>query len=189
VGPVRTELLEPGGWTIDAVYSFVTFTVEHFTVSYARGLAAGPTGRIVIGQQLLDSSVDATIDATTVTTGNAARDAKIHGPDVLDVERFPTIEFQSTRLRDLGDGQFRLDGNLVLHGVTRPVTLALSFNGVVTDTWGKARLGMTATTTLLRDQFGAGAWGHAALAMGGFMVPHAVKVVIDIEATEDTGSP
>jgi hypothetical protein len=74
---------------------------------------------------------------------------------------------------------------LTIHGVTKDVSLDLVFNGVVTDTWGKRRLGVTATTELCRDDFGAGEWGHVLLPGGGFMVPRHLKVTLDIEATKE----
>jgi polyisoprenoid-binding protein YceI len=178
-------LPEPGTWTIDTVHSFVAFSVEHFTVAFARGISSGPTGSITIAEDPTASEVEAVIDVSTITTGNAARDEKIQGPDVLDIEHFKTIDFRSNSLRELGENHYALDGELTLHGVTRPVTLDLTVNGVVEDTWGKTRLGLTATTDLQRDEFGSGDWGHRALAAGGFMVPHSVQVTLEIEATKD----
>jgi YceI-like domain len=84
-----------------------------------------------------------------------------------------------------GENYFELGGRLTIHGVTKDVSLDLVFNGVVTDTWAKRRLGVTATTELSRDDFGAGEWGHVHLPGGGFMVPHHLKVTLDIEATKD----
>ena len=174
-----------GSWTIDSVHSFVEFAVEHFTVAFARGIAAGLTGTIIVSDDLVASSVQASIDASTLTTANASRDEKIKGPDVLDIERFPTIDFISRTLRPVSSERYALDGDLTMHGVTRSVTLDLKVNGVVTDTWGKTRLGLTATTDLKRSEFGAGEWGHRALAGGGFMVPDALIVTLEIEATHD----
>jgi polyisoprenoid-binding protein YceI len=183
--PPPYEDPETGRWTIDAVHSFVSFRVVHMNVSYARGIAAGPTGTITIAPNLLDSSVEATIDASTLTTLNPVRDAKMRGPEALDVDRFRTIEFVSTGLWLSGENYYELGGRLRIHGVTRDVSLDLVFNGVVTDTWGKPRLGVTATTELSREDFGVGEWGHALMPGGGFMVPHRLKVTLDIEATKD----
>jgi hypothetical protein len=83
------------------------------------------------------------------------------------------------------ENYYELCGQLTIHGVTKAVSLDLVFNGVVTDTWGKQRLSVTATTELSRDDFGAGKWGHVPLPGGGFMVPHHLKVTLDIEATKD----
>ena len=176
---------EPGRWTIDTVHSFVSFNILHMNVSYARGMAVGPAGTIVIAPNLLDSSVEATIDASTLTTLNPVRDAKLRGPELLDVEQYGAIHFVSTALWSSGENYYELSGQLTIHGVTKDVSLDLVFNGVVTDTWGKRRLGVTATTELSRDDFGAGEWGHVLLPAGGFMVRHRLNVTLDIEATKD----
>lgn len=178
-------LPEPGSWTIDSMHSFVTFTVEHFTVNFARGLASGPTGTIHIAPDLLSSAVNATIDVETLTTGNALRDEKVLGPDVLDVATYPRIEFSSRALTESGPGRYALAGDLTIHGVTRPVTLDVVLHGVITDTWGKNRLGLTATAEIKRSEFGVLKFGHVPLATGGFMVPDTVRVALDIEATRD----
>jgi len=178
-------LPEPGSWTIDSMHSFVTFTVEHFTVNFARGLASGPTGTIHIAPDLLSSAVNATIDVETLTTGNALRDEKVLGPDVLDVATYPRIEFSSRALTESGPGRYALAGDLTIHGVTRPVTLDVVLHGVITDTWGKNRLGLTATAEIKRSDFGVLKFGHVPLATGGFMVPDTVRVALDIEATRD----
>ncbi|HEY6496993.1 MAG TPA: YceI family protein [Trebonia sp.] len=179
------QLPSPGTWTIDSTHSFVTFTVEHFTVALARGITAGPTGTITVGTDPLASAVTASIDVSTLTTANKARDEKILGPDVLDAARFPSIDFASRALREAAPGQYALDGNLTLHGVTRPVTLDVTPRGVVSDTWGKTRLGLTATVEIKRSEFDVLKFGHVALAAGGFMVPDGLRVTLEIEATRD----
>lgn len=176
---------EPGTWTIDSTHSFVTFTVQHFTVAFAHGLTAGPTGSITIAEDPLASSVQASIDVSTLATGNKIRDEKIQGPDVLDVAQYPTIDFVSGALRQQSSGHYALDGNLTMHGVTQPVTLDLTVNGVITDTWNKTRLGLTATTEIKRSDFDVLKWGHVPLAAGGFMVPDSLQVTIELEATRD----
>jgi polyisoprenoid-binding protein YceI len=183
--PPPDEGPEPGRWSIDSVHSFVSFSVLHMNVSYARGMAVGPSGTITIAPDLLDSSVEATIDVASLTTLNPVRDAKMRGPELLDVERYKTIDFVSTGLRSSGEDRYELDGRLTIHGVTKDVALDLVFNGVITDTWGKRRLGVTASTELSRDDFGAGEWGHVLLPGGGFMVPRHLIVTLDIEATKD----
>ncbi len=182
---VNTSLPEPGTWTIDSMHSFVTFTVEHFTVALARGLASGPAGTIRITPDLPSSSVNAAIDAATLTTGNSLRDEKVLGADVLDVATYPTIDFSSRGLTESAPGRYALAGELTIHGVTRPVTLDLVFHGVITDTWGKNRLGLSATAEIKRGDFGVLKFGHVPLAGGGFMVPDTVRVALDIEATRD----
>jgi polyisoprenoid-binding protein YceI len=109
--PLAYEDPEPGRWTIDAVHSFVSFSVLHMNVSYARGIAVGPTGTITIAPNLLDSSVEATIDASTLTTLNPVRDAKIRGSELLDVDRYRTIDFVSTGLWSSGENYYELGGH------------------------------------------------------------------------------
>jgi len=182
---VTTSVPEAGNWTIDSMHSFVTFTVEHFTVALARGLASGPTGTISITPDVLSSSVSASINVATITTGNAIRDEKVLGPDVLDVASYPTIDFSSRALTERSPGRYALEGELTIHGVTRPVTLDLGLRGVIADTWGKTRLGLTATAEIQRSDFGVLKFGHVPLAAGGFMVPDTVRITLDIEATRD----
>jgi polyisoprenoid-binding protein YceI len=183
------RLPEPGIWTIDSTHSFVAFTVEHFTVAFARGIASGPTGTITIAADPASSSVRASIDVSTLTTASTARDEKILGPDVLDAEKYPTIDFASAGLRAVSAGKYKLDGDLTIHGITRPQSLDLTVNGVITDVWNKARLGVTATTEINRSDFDVLKFGYVALAAGGFMVPDAVHVTLEIEATKDEPAP
>jgi polyisoprenoid-binding protein YceI len=167
------------------MHSFVVFAVEHFTIAMAQGIAAGPKGTITVAPDLLASSVQASIDAATISTANAMRDERIHGPDVLDVARYPTIDFASTAVTEIGPGSYAVDGDLSMHGLTRQVTLDLTVRGVVTDTWGKTRMGVAATTTIRRSDFDVLKFGHVALAAGGFMVPDALRISLEIEATMD----
>lgn len=178
-------LPEPGTWTIDSMHSFVVFTVEHFTVALAQGITAGPNGTITIAPDPLSSSVQASIDAATITTANTMRDERLRGPDVLDVTKYPTIDYSSSSLTEAGPGRYTVNGDLTLHGVTRPVTLDLTVRGVITDTWGKTRMGLAATATIKRSDFDVLKFGHVALAAGGFMVPDALRITLAIEATRD----
>ena len=174
----------PGLWTIDPVHSFVTFAVEHLTISLARGLASGPVGTITVAPDVIGSSVEASIDVSTLTTGSTARDRTMLGPDGLDLEQIATIDFRSTEVRPLADNRLDVDGLLSLRGVTRPVPLAVVVNGWVTDNHGVVHLGLSATATLRRDEFGFGAWGHIPIPGGGFIVPNTVRITLDIEALQ-----
>lgn len=178
-------LPEPGSWTIDSMHSFVTFTVQHFTIAFARGLASGPSGTITIAPDVLSSAVQASIDVSTLRTGNAMRDEKVLGPDVLDVASYPTIDFSSRALSADSQGRYELEGDLTIHGVTRRITLDLTVHGAITDTWGRSRLGLTATADIRRSDFGVLKFGHVPLAAGGFMVPDTVHITLDVEATRD----
>lgn len=183
-----TSRPEPGTWTIDPVHSFVQFTVRHFGVAWARGISNGPTGKITLAENPVDSKVEASIDASTVASGHPMRDNELRGPKVLDVEKFPTIDFVSSSLKPKGGDRFDLDGQLTLHGVTRPVTLDVTFNGHLVDTFNKKRLGISATTELHRNDFEIGQFGSVPLSSGGIMVPDEVTVTLELEATKEEAS-
>jgi polyisoprenoid-binding protein YceI len=178
-----------GIWTIDSARSFVTFSAEYLVVAFARGLASGPTGDILIGYPLTHSSVKASISTSTFTTGNQEHDAMIRSAELLDVERFGSIDFESHAVWQLDDNHFYVDGSLTIRDVSQPVTLFLTFYGVVVDPWGNDRLGLTATTELSRTTFGLGDWGNTELASGGHVLADAVSVTIDVEATRDDSQP
>ena len=168
-----------GTWDIDPVHSDVSFTVRHMMVSKVRGRLGAFSGEIVMAPEFTDSSVTATVDATSVDTGNAQRDGHIRTADFFEVETHPTWSFRSTALRADG-GDHALDGELTIKGVTRPVTFALEVNGFGPDAYGGTRAGFSATTTVNRSDFGV----DIALPLdgGGVVVSEKVQVALEIEA-------
>jgi polyisoprenoid-binding protein YceI len=179
------QLPEPGRWVIDPVHSSVALSAWHLAISHARAMTAGPSGVVTIAPDLLSSTVEATISATTLTTMNPARDARLLGASLMEADRFRSIEFVSTGLWPAGERFYELGGRLRLHGVTREISLDLVLNGVVADTRGERRLGVTASTELVPDDFGLGGWGSAGPAASGLIVAGRVKVTLDIEAVRD----
>ena len=129
--------------------------------------------------EFTDSSVTATVDATSVDTGNAQRDGHIRSADFFEVETHPTWSFRSTALRADG-GDYALDGELTIKGVTRPVTFALEVNGFGPDAYGGTRAGFSATTTINRSDFGVDI--AMPLDGGGVVVSEKVQVALEIEA-------
>jgi polyisoprenoid-binding protein YceI len=125
------------------------------------------------------SSVHAVIDASSINTREAQRDAHLRSPDFLDVERFPTIEFRSTKVAQTDDG-YAVTGDLTIHGVTRSVVLAVeASDGEVRDHYGKVRRAATASTRINRKDFGL-TW-NVALEAGGFVVGDELRIEIDLE--------
>jgi polyisoprenoid-binding protein YceI len=168
-----------GTWQIDPAHSSVGFAVRHMMLSQIRGQFTLAAGTIRTGQGPHESSVVATLDVASLDTGDANRDTHVKSADFLDVATYPTIEFASIGTRKHNDG-LHVDGELTVHGITRPVTLDVQPAGAVTDPDGNTRTGFDATTTLSRAEFGL-TW-NATLEAGGVVIGDAVTVDISVEA-------
>ena len=168
-----------GTWDIDPVHSDVSFTVRHMMVSKVRGRLGTFSGEIVTAPEFTESVVTATVDASSVDTGNAQRDGHIRTADFFEVENHPTWSFRSAAIRPDGD-DYALDGELTIKGVTRPVTFSLEVNGFGPDAYGGTRAGFSATTTINRSDFGVDI--AMPLDGGGVVVSEKVQVALEIEA-------
>jgi len=169
-----------GTYVIDPSHSLVAFSARHLMVAKVRGRFDAPAGSFTIADDPLESSVEVTIDPTTVTTGDAKRDEHLRSPDFFDVERFPAVTFASTGVTHVKGNDWRLEGNLTLHGVSRSVTLDLGVVGVEKDPYGNTKVGFEARTTLNREDFGL-TW-NAALESGGVLVGKEITIELEIEA-------
>ncbi len=167
-----------GTWDIDPVHSEVAFAVRHMMVSKVRGKFDKFSGEIVTGQDLLQSSVTAEIDLSSINTGQEQRDAHIRSADFFDVETYPTMTYRSTGLRAEGD-HYVLDGDLTLKGVTRQVPLTLELNGFGPDAYGGTRAGFSATGEINRKDFGV---NFSAVQNGVVVVADKITLHLEIEA-------
>jgi polyisoprenoid-binding protein YceI len=176
----RVELpgLVPGVWTIDQSHSEVGFTVRHL-MSKVRGQFTSFAGDLKIADDPFESSVTATIDLSSVDTRNADRDNHLRSSDFFSVESHPTMTFSSTGVFE-EQGELKVSGNLTIKGVTKPVELALSFLGTDNDPWGNSRVGLEASTTLSRKEWGIDF--NIPLEGDRLMIGDKVNVVITIEA-------
>ena len=124
-------------WTIDPSHSNIEFAVRHMMIATARGRLAGVAGSVVLNDAApADSAIDVTIDAASVDTREAQRDAHLRSADFLDVEHFPAITFRSTQIERASDEHFKATGDLTIRNVTRPVVLDVTAGGRATDPWG-----------------------------------------------------
>jgi polyisoprenoid-binding protein YceI len=168
-------------WNIDAAHSVAEFKVKHMMISNVKGQFTGVTGKLTLDEaDITNSTVEATIDAATITTGDAQRDAHLKSADFFDVETFPTLAFKSGRVSKLGEGELALEGELTIHGVTRNVKFAVE--GPTTpgkDPWGNTRIGISATTKINRKDYGL-SW-NAALETGGILVGEEVTITLDVQ--------
>jgi polyisoprenoid-binding protein YceI len=169
-----------GTWDIDLSHSDVAFSVRHLMVSKVRGHFTKFEGTIVTGEQPFDSSVHAVVDLSSVDTNDENRDAHLRSVDLFDVDQHPTLEFQSTGVRPSGH-DFVLDGDLAIHGVTRPVSLKLELNGFLpTSPFGDTRAGFSASTEISRGDFGIDF--NMPLDGGGVVIGDKVQIALEVEA-------
>jgi polyisoprenoid-binding protein YceI len=178
-----------GTWTIDPVHSDVGFVVRHLMVSKVRGRFGSFEGQIVTGADLLGSTVTATIDLTSIDTNNKQRDDHIRSADFFEVDTYPTMTYRSTGLRRDG-GEYILEGELTLKGVTRPVPLKLEVNGFGPDPFAAdpakgARAGFSATGEIDRTDFGISFNGPIP-GSGGVVISEKVQIALEIEAALQT---
>ena len=138
-----------GTWAIDPVHSEVSFVVRHMMVSKVRGRFDTFEGTIVTAEDPLASTVTASVDLSSVNTGQEQRDAHIRSADFFETEKHTHMTFASTGIRVDGD-HFLLDGDLTLKAVTKPVTFKLEVNGFGPDAYGGTRCGFSATTEINR---------------------------------------
>jgi polyisoprenoid-binding protein YceI len=169
-------------WDIDVGHSAIHFWVRHMVISKVHGRFARWSGAIALDtQDLTRSKVDVRIEAASIDTQVADRDAHLRSADFLDVATHPEITFRSTRIEKTGDG-YRVVGELAMHGVAREVTLEAEFAGTGKDPWGNERAGFSAKASLDRRDYGL-VW-NAALETGGVLVGEKVEIAIELEAVK-----
>ena len=167
----------PGTFLLDKSHTQIGLVARHLMVSKVRGRFTDYEGAI---EDPAASSLEVTIQATSINTNDENRDNHVRTNDFLAVEEYPTITFKSTKV-ELGKvDSWKVAGDLTVRGVTRPVVLDVEFEGVIQDPWGNQRLGFTASSEIDRNDFGVSF--NAALETGGFVVSPKVKLEIEAEA-------
>ena len=168
-------------WAIDPSHSTVTFTIRHM-MTKVRGEMQVKDGWIdADNDELSKARVEVVLDAATINTGVEARDNHLRSADGhFDVANYPTITFKSKRIEGKDPSNFRVIGDVTIHGITKEVALSASFNGEGKDPWGNRRSGFSAETKLNRKDFNL-TWNQA-LEAGGFLLGDDVNLDIDVEA-------
>ncbi len=174
--PVRAAI-----WEIDPARSRVQFTIRHMVLSDVPGEFKRLNGAVDWDPQSpAQAKIDVTIEAASVDTRNAKRDAHLRSSDFFEVEKHPNITFRSTRVEPAGNGKLRITGDLTIRGVTRSVTLAVDGpQPEVTDPQGRVRVGATATTRINRKDFGL-LWNRPFDA-GGLVLADEVSIRLTVE--------
>ncbi|MFD6753564.1 MULTISPECIES: YceI family protein [Micromonospora] len=169
-----------GTYLLDGAHKRVGFVARHMMVAKVRGEFTEASATITIAEEPLESTVSATIQAASITTAQADRDAHLRGGDFLDVEKFATLEYRSTGVKSHSGNEFVLAGELTIKDVTRPVDLTVEFEGVGRSPFGTDIFGFSASAEIDREEFGL-TW-NVALESGGVLVGKKIKIEIEGEA-------
>lgn len=175
----------PGKWQIDPMHSAARFSVRHMMISNMHGQFQ-LTGSVKLDpNEFTNSKVEAVIDASTIDTRMPARDEHLRSADFLDVQKYPSLTFNSTRIQGSRDGGFKLSGNLTIHGVTREVTFSVDpLSPEMKDPYGNVRVGTSAYAKIDRKDFGL-QW-NAALETGGVVVGNEVTITLELELIKES---
>jgi len=150
-----TASAQAGTWQVDPMHSSAQFSVRHLGVSTVRGAFTKVSGSAKYDPaDPSKTSLDATIDATSVDTRVEMRDNDLRSPNFLEVQKYPTITFHSKRVKGAGAGKLQIVGDLTIHGVTKEVTLDVDGpSAPIKDPWGNQRIGASASTKINRKDF------------------------------------
>ncbi len=171
----------------DAAHSSVGFQIKHLMVSNVNGSFTDFTGSIKLDEKdFTQSKFDFKVKTDSVNTANAKRDGHLKSPDFFDTQKYPEATFVSKSIKPAGKGKFVMEGDLTIHGQTKPTKFTLLNLGKVKDPYGVEKYAFQASTDLVRKDFGL--VYNAKLETGGIALGETVKLVIDLEAAAKVAS-
>ena len=174
-------------WEIDSSHSGIHFSVRHLVIAKVRGQFSRWSGTLVAPDgDLSRAAVDVVIDASSIDTGVADRDAHLKSADFFDTAQFPEITFKTTGVEWVSDERLRARGVLTIKGITRDAVLDVDRLGAVKDPWGNERAAFAAKTSVDRRDFGL-TWNQA-LETGGFVVGDRIDIEIEVEAVKQAAA-
>jgi polyisoprenoid-binding protein YceI len=168
-------------WKTDPAHSHAEFKVKHMMISNVKGSFSGVSGTLSLDEtDYTRSKVEVDIPVASLSTGDPQRDGHLKSPDFFEAEKFPTIIFKSTNIDSKGGANYAVTGDLTMHGVTKPVTLAVEdVSEPSKDPWGNHRIGLSASTKINRKDFGL-TW-NSALESGGVLVGEDVSINLEVQ--------
>ena len=167
-------------WVLDPTHSELGFKIKHLMISNVSG--SFKNFQVVAeteGEDFSSAKIKAKVEMNSVYTNNPQRDEHLHNSDFFEVEKFPELEFKSTKIQKAGNGTFDLYGDLTMKGVTKPVKLTVEYSGVAKDPWGGERAGFAVTGKIKRSDWGV--TFNAALETGGVVLGEEVKINSEIQ--------
>jgi polyisoprenoid-binding protein YceI len=167
-------------YNLDLNHTQAEFSVVHLGFSHVRGLVPVTAGTLVLDGSNVPTSVAATLNAAGLDTKSADRDSDLRGAEWFETAKYPTMSFVSTRIEGTNPNAFTIAGNLTMHGVTKPVTLAATFEGRMVDARGRAHVAYSATTTVDRRDFNLN-YGKT-IPGGGLVAGYDVTISLSVEA-------
>lgn len=171
---------------IDTSHSGVHFTVRHMVISKVRGTFGRWQGQLEFDEAApAKSKVSVRIETASIDTRDEKRDGHLRSPDFFDAEKHPAIAFESTKVEAAGN-EYRVTGDLTIHGVTKPVVLQAEYLGAGKDPWGGQRIGFSARTKINRKDFGLN-WNQV-LEAGGVLVGENIDIELEVEAIKKAES-
>jgi len=166
-------------WVLDPTHSELQFKIRHLMITNVTGQFSSFTADAETeGDDFTSAKINFSADVNSISTNNEQRDGHLKSPDFFDVENHPTMTFTSTSVSKDGE-DFTVEGNLTMHGETKPVTLNVEFGGIQQDPYGQTKAGFEVTGKINRKEFGL-TWG-AVTETGGVMLGDDVKLVANIQ--------
>ncbi|WP_114312681.1 YceI family protein [Thermus caldifontis] len=171
-------------WHLDPAHTSIEFAVRHMMIATVKGTLNLKEGLVETDKTGRPLRVEARLDARSIHTGVPDRDNHLRSPDFLDAERFPEILFKGTRITPLGEGRYRVEGELTIRGVTQTLAFEVETRGPAKDPWGNERVAAHFEGKLNRKDFGL-TW-NVPLELGGVLVGEEVRFSVDTEAVKAT---
>jgi polyisoprenoid-binding protein YceI len=177
---------QTGSWRIDPLHSSAQFSVRHMMISTVRGHFGGVKGAVIYDPaNPAASSVEATIDCSTVNSGEPKRDSDLKTAEFFDVKRYPVMKYKSKRVDVAGPGKLKVTGDLTINAISREVVLDIEGpTPPIRDTQGREKIGVSALTKISRKEFGI--LYNPVMETGGVAVSDEVAIELEIELIHNT---
>jgi polyisoprenoid-binding protein YceI len=176
------QLIAQGTWNVDPKHSSVEFQVKHMGIATVKGFFGEFEGTVEVGETLGESKAYGKVIVDSITTRDEARDGHLKSGDFFDAETHAEMTFESTSITGGSGDELTIEGNLTIRGVTKPITLKATVDGADTDPWGNERVGVEATTTIVRSDYGMSF--NQALGSGNLLVSDKVKIILSLSAVK-----
>jgi len=171
---------QTSNWGFDKSHSNVRFAVSHMVISEVEGNFGEFDGKVASSRDdFSDAIIEFTIQVTSIDTDDESRDDHLRNADFFDVEKFPTMKFESTSIKKVSDSKLEVTGNFTMHGVTKEITLDAKYGGTIIDPWGNTKAGIKVTGSIDRTN-----WGllyNSKMDTGGLLIGNEVDIVCNFE--------